>query len=96
MARREPHVARRLTVQISGGGKRTELPVSLRGTLAQEYLIRQQENEHKASVWIRKLVEDAGSGHPELELRLEHNTITGTKRFLIGRKDEVGMFPPDW
>jgi hypothetical protein len=83
-------------VKVTGDTRRYELPVSLRGTLAHEYLMRNQDNPAKASVWIRQLVKDAFDHHPELLTKLEVNRNTQTRRYLIGRRDEVGMYPPDW
>lgn len=83
-------------MRVNGGAQQIQLPVSLRGTLAQEYVMLHEHDAAKATVWIRELVADAFRKDPDLLVLVQLNLEKKTKRYLIGRKDEVGKYPPDW
>jgi hypothetical protein len=55
-----------------------------------------QQDHAKATVWIRQIVKDAFEKDPGLLTLVQLNKATGHKRYLIGRKDEYGRYPPDW
>ena len=83
-------------MKTNGGIQRLQMAVSLRGTLAQQYVIMAKEDHAKATVWIREIVKDAFDKDPGLLVLVQLNKDTGHKRYLIGRKDEYGRYPPDW
>ena len=83
-------------MKANGGIQRLEMAVSLRGTLAQQYVIMAEQDHAKATVWIREIVKDAFNKDPNLLVLVQLNRETHSKRYLIGRKDEYGKFPPDW
>jgi hypothetical protein len=83
-------------MSLNGGTQQVQLPVSLRGTLAQEYVILNEQNAGKATVWLRQLVGDALKGDVSLRVLVQLTKATGHKRYIIGRRDEVGRYPPDW
>ena len=80
----------------NGGVQQGALAVSLRGTLAQQYVVMHEKDHAKATVWIREIVKDAFDKDPGLLVLVQLNKDTGHKRYLIGRKDEYGRYPPDW
>ena len=69
--------------------------VSLRGKLSSQYLKLRNNDEAAASTWIRKLVADAGKGHPQLVCRMEEDKDHGGHKFVVGLKSEVGKYA-DW
>ena len=74
---------------------RHEMRVSLRGKLSKTYTDLRNNNEAAASRWIRKLVADAGKGHPQLLFRMEDDSVYGGQKFVVGLKSEVGRYA-DW
>lgn len=70
--------------------------IGLRGTLAEEYEFRVKENPTQATVWVRKITAAAFAKDPDFLVKVELNIPTKEKRYLIGRKSEVGMYPPHW
>lgn len=83
-------------MKANGGVQRAGLDVSLRGTLAHEYTMLHEQDAANATRWIRQLVKDAFDKDPGLLTLVQLNKATGHKRYLIGRKDEYGRYPPDW
>ncbi len=83
-------------MKLNGGVQQAELAVSLRGTLAHEYTMLHKQDSAKATVWIRQVVKDAFDKDPGLLVLVQLHRASGNKRYLIGRKDEYGKFPPDW
>ena len=72
----------------------TNLRVSLRGKLAQDYTRLRNNNEEAASKWIRQLARDAIGGHPQLGYRIEADAQY-RERLVIGLKKEKGTMG-DW
>lgn len=72
------------------------IQIGLRGTLAEEYEFRHSQNEAAATEWVRVLTQKAFNKDPDLLVKVELHVHSGEKRYLIGRKSEVGMYPPHW
>jgi hypothetical protein len=74
--------------------------IGLRGTLAEEYEFRVKENPVAAGVWVRKITQAAFDKDPDLlvkvELHIDDEVRGRGKRYLIGRRSEIGMYPPHW
>ncbi len=83
-------------MKVNGEARREELAVSLRGTLAHQYVLLNEHDPAKATVWIRQIVKDAFNKDPDLLVLVQLHQASGSKRYLIGRKDEHGSYPPDW
>ncbi len=83
-------------MKANGGVQHNELAVSLRGTLAHQYTMLHEQDAANATRWIRELVKDAFNKDPGLLVLVQLHKESGNKRYLIGRKDEYGRYPPDW
>lgn len=81
-------------MEVHGGKRGVSLDVSLRGTLAQEYVRRNEQDAKMATAWLRALLADVTTtaNHPTFVLKLD----TKTGKLIVGRRTEVGMYPPDW
>lgn len=74
--------------------KQSNLRVSLRGKLAQDYTRLRNNDEEAATKWIRQLCRDALSGHPQLGYRIEADAQF-RERLVVGLKKEKGTMG-DW
>ena len=81
-------------MDVNGGTRQITLSVSLRGTLADEYVHRHKQDPQMATVWLRKVCKEATSqtNHPTFLVRME----APSGKMIIGKRLEVGMYPPDW
>ena len=86
---------------INGNGKAQKrygaINIGLRGTLAEEYEFRSKENRAAAAVWVRTITKGAlEDKDPHYLVKVELHVETQKRRYLIGLRSEVGMYPPDW
>ena len=80
---------------IQAGSRRVSLDVSLRGTLADEYVRRARQDRAMADAWVRAICNEAttSSNHPTFIVKMD---TTDMGKLIIGKRLEVGMYPPDW
>lgn len=81
-------------MQIHGGTQRVQLDVSLRGTLADEYVHRNRQDPAMATAWLRAILKDATSqsNHPTFLVKFDPSA----QKLILGKRQEVGMYLPDW
>ena len=82
--------------KIQGGKQYVAMKIGLRGTLAEEYEFRQGQNQAAATEWVRGIAKKAFDKSPDFLIKVELHIESHEKRYLIGLRKEVGMYPPDW